>query len=301
MLETPARALGVRALLALALTAALVAACGSGSLPSTGAGTQAPAATQASAPTPVASEAETEETEVPTAAATAAPTEAPAATSGATAASGGNEAEKLQGSAAKLADLTSYRMKMQMAGGTFEALGTGLLTFDVVVVLKPEKALQMTMTGISGLGEFGSDGIGYIVIGDEAWVTMGGATFPDTSGNAAAQWDSFSPEKMFGSMYTDYLTGMKAVGEEQKNGVATVHYTADQATLDAAAESLGALIGEGATGWTMDLWIAKDGGYMISAVMGAQAAAAASGSGAFYLSIDISNINDPSNKVTRPT
>ena len=58
--------------------------------------------------------------------------------------------------------------------------------------------------------------------------------------------------------------------------------------------------GSGVAGasWTSDIWIASDGGYPVSfSVIGT----ASDQTLAYEVAFDISNVNDPGNKVTVPT
>ena len=53
---------------------------------------------------------------------------------------------------------------------------------------------------------------------------------------------------------------MAAVGQEEKNGVATTHYHVTGADSPGVAEGLG-------PDGVMDLWVADDGGYVVSMVV----------------------------------
>jgi hypothetical protein len=88
------------------------------------------------------------------------------------------------------------------------------------------------------------------------------------------------------------LTGLTPVGEEAKNGVETIHYTA-------SGEELGAMIGSSLglpdSEWTVDFWVAKDGGYAVSySVVGEGSG------GSFEMTLDVTDINNPANAVEPP-
>ncbi len=51
--------------------------------------------------------------------------------------------------------------------------------------------------------------------------------------------------------------------------------------------------------WAVDAWVAKEGGYLVSAVV--KATGKSSGADAsFSMSIDLSDLDSPNNKVTAP-
>jgi hypothetical protein len=135
-------------------------------------------------------------------------------------------------------------------------------------------------------------GIKMIEANGKTWIKMGTDWTESTDDSTSSLADSFAPEKMFGSTLSgSAAAGYKAAGEEQKNGVAAVHYKADANQLG----EYGSLFGvEGAT-WSADVWIAKEGGYPVS--MSVQATG---GSEKFQMSFDITDINNASNKVESP-
>ncbi|MDA8202527.1 MAG: hypothetical protein M0Z49_07180 [Chloroflexi bacterium] len=243
-----------------------------------------------------------------TAASTATPASTPAATPAPTAAaasqSAGGDGLQYTGAGSALGNLTSYRFKIKVTGtgmGPAAASGeTGTMTMDGIVVLKPQKAVSISMTGIGG-GETGGVPMKYTIIGDRAWMEIGGTAMALPAGQTGSiekTFDSLSPQTLFGTAYDPYLGGLKRIGDEEKNGVATIHLQADSATLEQLATKYGSTAGD-VGNWNMDLWVAKDGGYMVSALT----------SGSYdmngtrtdmLVSIDISGIDDPSNEVVAP-
>jgi hypothetical protein len=89
---------------------------------------------------------------------------------------------------------------------------------------------------------------------------------------------------------------MKSVGDETKNGMATTHYQADAKTLAAAAAGL-AFFGLTNPKWSWDVWVAKDGGYVVSYSMNGTGDAGSS----MTMSLDITDVNSPSNVVATPS
>ncbi len=168
----------------------------------------------------------------------------------------------------------------------FAAFGDGL-TMEGVVIFEPVRAADMTMS--MGTAEQTLD-VGYRVIGDKAWVSLGSGWIETPAEDAQKTIDSLAPDKMLGSF--SGLTGLTPVGEETKNGVETVHYTASGEELGA---SMGSALGLPDATWTVDFWVAKDGGYAVSyAIVGESA------NGSFEMTLDVTDINDPANAVEPP-
>jgi hypothetical protein len=182
-------------------------------------------------------------------------------------------------------------MKITMAAEALDsslvaAFGDGL-AMDTTIVLRPERAADMAIS--MGPADQKLE-MGYRVIGDRAWVNLGSWT--ETSAeDAEATMDSFAPEKMFAGFGS--LPGLTAVGEETKNGVATTHYTA---TGTDYAGMLNEQIGLANGTWTVDYWVAKDGGYPVAYVL----EGAGDGDARFSTELELSDINSPSNQVEVP-
>jgi hypothetical protein len=104
--------------------------------------------------------------------------------------------------------------------------------------------------------------------------------------------DSFAPATMFSSMVGSTAEGFNKVGNEQKNGVSADHYQGTQAVYG----ELDSLAGVSGATWTADLWIATDGGYPVSMAI----IATSSGAVVYEILFDITNVNDPNNKITAP-
>lgn len=245
-----------------------IAACGGGGGSSPGASspaTTAPAATEAPAAT-----------DVP---ATAAPTE------------GGAAGPDISGAASALADLDSYHLKITMSmegveDSMFSAFGDGLV-MEGTVIFEPVRAADITMT--MGPAEQQMT-VGYKVIGDKAWVSLGDAWMETPADDAQSTIDSLAPDKMLGSFSS--VTGLAPVGDETKNGVATTHYSASGEELGAA---MGTALGLADATWTVDFWVAKDGGYAVSYSVKGEGA-----KGSFEMTVDVTEIDNPANTVEPP-
>lgn len=251
----------------MVLLAAMVAGCGSGAADST-------------TPSPTASSTVSD------------PASASGAESTAPGASADAGATALNAAAERLADVTSYRFSVRFSGQSAGATDSQAVTMEGTVVTEPERALEFSVRDEAGGG---SSSLRYVVIGDEAWMDLGdGGVVPFAVDDADTLFEAYSPQSLFGQSYVGYVDGMKAVGSEEKNGVGTTHYAADESTLGAVA----AVYGGAAASWNMDVWVASNGGYLVSAVMGGDVSGADGGS--YEVSIDVFDIDSPSNVVTPP-
>lgn len=227
----------------------------------------------------------------------------PAATSSPT----GNGSPVLAGAADALASLTSYKFRMTQAPSVNTladpnpnaSSSNGSVTFDGTVILKPDKAVEVTTTGlhIISVGGFdymdvGNTGSFAIIGGDStgASPSSGASPSPGTSPLPASISDPFTPAQVFSKIR---ISGYSNVGSEPKNGVSSDHY---QAGASALAELGSVSEVKGAT-WSADIWIAKDGGYPVSIAL---IATAKDGTIPYETTFDLTNINDAANKVTAP-
>jgi hypothetical protein len=122
---------------------------------------------------------------------------------------------------------------------------------------------------------------------------MGSWTEVPDSGSSSLV-DSMAPEKLFSSTVSGSAADIyKNAGEGQKNGVQATHFVASSDEMKQYAGLMGV---DGDADWTAEAWVAKDGGYPVSvSVMAKQG-----DKYAFKMVMDITNINDPANKVTAP-
>ncbi len=265
--------------LVAALTLALVvAACGGSSSPQ-------PSASSSGAPSSAAPSEPASASASPSE--TSAGSEAPSASFGS-----GPDA---QGAAEALANVKKYQLDLKASGIVPVASGASAVTISILVDQDAD-ATKMTIGGFAAL-PIGGNGLTVITIGQDAWIDpTGTGTFlkqPGGAGTYGALAQQYSPASVLKLVPAAALSGLPLVGHESKNGVQTSHYHADAASVPALSESLGA------TG-VSDMWIADDGGYIVSA----------SSSGTTTVngvdtpiesSIDVSRINDPTISITAPS
>ena len=197
----------------------------------------------------------------------------------------------ISGAAAALADLDSYHLKtvMKMKGmedSLFSAFGDGM-EMEGTIIFRPTPAADLAIS----MGTTAQKLVmGYRLIGDKAWVSLGDTWTETSADDAQTTLDSFAPEKMLGSF--SGMPGLTAVGEETRNGVETVHYSASG---DAIGAAIGNSLGLPGAAWTVDFWVAKDAGYAVGyAIVGKN------DTGSFEMTLDVSDINSPSNSVEPP-
>jgi hypothetical protein len=204
--------------------------------------------------------------------------------------SGGNGGLVIDDNA--FANINSYQFKMVILSeeitGSLAALTGGsadaAMTISGTVISKPEQAASLN------IGTFN-----IIEVGGKQYIDLGSGTYissPMDPGDTSMA-ESFSPGVMFGSFISAAdAEGFANVGTESKNGVQAAHFQASSAALAMIGSQAGI---EGAT-WTCDVWVAQDGGYPVSfALIGTKDAAVV-----YQISFDVTNVNDPSNKVEAP-
>jgi hypothetical protein len=201
----------------------------------------------------------------------------------------------LSGAASAFSAIESYKFSMTLAGGDLgstlsmlggpSASGNAPFTYNGTVTVKPEKAADISMAGFH-----------IIEIGGYDYLDIGGTgSFVKTAVEGTGMTDSLSPIQMFQNVVDpSVISGYNEVGSETKNGVASDHYQASASALAAYGMMLNVT---GAT-WTADVWIAQTGGYPVSMSILAKAS---DNSIVYEIQFDITNINDPANKVTAPT
>jgi hypothetical protein len=223
----------------------------------------------------------------PTSAPTASPTDEPTDS-----ADPGDDTD-LTGAAEALAGLTSYQIDITVSGIVPAASGASAVTMSAIVD-HDNDAVDFTMSGFEGLTT-GEEGLRVILIGDDAWLDLGTGTFiaqPGGAGSFEGMVDSLAPASLLTSVPEDALAGPLVVGEEQKNGVATTHYRLDS-SVPGFADSLGS-DGEA------DIWIAADGGYLVS--MSMSGVTEVDGEQVeLVMSFDVSRINDPTIDIQPPS
>ncbi len=233
--------------------------------------------------------------------ATAAPgaTDAPAATDGAAAtgapaASGGIN---LGGAAASLDNLDNYSFKivMKSEGAADGMMGLvksgGSISMEGTVVLRPTEAADVVMTLSDGTSD---STIGYRIIGDTAYTSFGDTWMSTPADDAQNAVDSFKPDKML-SGYSS-MEGLTKVGDEDKNGIASEHFNS---TVEPGAGA-SSIFGLPDATWATDVWIAKAGGFVVSAVMTATGKTETGEAGSFTTSVDVTAVNSPDVKIEVP-
>lgn len=244
-----------------AVTAILVAACGS----SSGATTAPAASTEPSAAPSV---------EAPS----AAPSEAPASEAPAESAApsiGALPTFDLEALTGALPGVDSYR--------TSTSIG-GVKQYESVVVTKPELSKAITV-----YDDQGTVTNRYVIIGKDAWQADGakGAFQSVPSQLASTMLMAFDPALMLGAYAKlDWATVATNVGMEDKNGVQAHHVRIDSTSLLGASGAMPA-------GSAVDIWVA-DAGYLVAWEMTGFPNDA-------NFAIEVTNVNDASNKVEKPS
>jgi hypothetical protein len=168
-----------------------------------------------------------------------------------------------------LENVDSYRVVMTTDGKE---------TYKGVVVTKPVLSRDLTIGGTTRI----------VVIGEEAWIGEGDAPpKPVPAALAKGMFAALDPALIVGAFGgPQWAQSSLSKGVEQKNGVNAHHYVIDSTTL------VGGFAGVPA-GASINIWIA-DEGYLV--------AWESTGFGAGGdTSIQVTGIDDPANKVDRPS
>lgn len=199
------------------------------------------------------------------------------------------------GSSDRLAELTSYRY---VYGATQHGTGSPLGDYwgeSYGTVVPPQTASSLLRRSAPGQ----TAGTGLIIIGDRTWVTTDGVTFGELTGNeeilrryffflGESPWHIANGYELWAGLLTP-------AGTETKNGVSCLRFH--------AAGPNPQLIPIGVpSDWsaTMDVWVAKTGGYLVSARWDVVSPAGGA-VGEFRHWIDVTNVNDPTNAVAAPS
>jgi hypothetical protein len=166
-----------------------------------------------------------------------------------------------------LAEVDSFRISITV-NGTEQYKG--------IVVNKPTKASDLVVPG----------GTRIVTIGDEVWLGAGGPLRPAPAALAQGILKNFDIGLMV-SAYSGagWAESSAEVGTEQKNGVTAKHYRIDGTTIAPGFNSLPA-------GAALDVWIAEAGH-----VVAVEATDFPGGD----VSIQVTGVDDPANKIERPS
>jgi hypothetical protein len=172
-----------------------------------------------------------------------------------------------------LENVDSYRVSISINGAE---------QYSGVVVTKPVLSRSVTINQ-------GGSPTHIIVIGTDAWIATGDGPYAKAPAElGSGMLAAFDPTLLVGAFSgAGWAENSTNVGVEQKNGVSATHYRIDSGTLIGALASL-------APGASIDVWIA-DKGYLVA--LETKGVGATAGQD---MSIQVTNVDDPSNKVEQP-
>jgi hypothetical protein len=168
-----------------------------------------------------------------------------------------------------LANVDSYRVSITTAG---------VEQYKGVVVTKPVLSRDLTIAG----------GTRIVVIGNEAWVGQGSEPLKSVPEQfATTMFAAFDPTLLVGAFSgPQWAQSSLEKGVEQKNGLTARHFVIEASTM------IGGLSGLPA-GAAINFWI-HDDGYLVAWEQTGMGAAGDT-------SIQVSGVDDPANKVERPS
>jgi len=175
--------------------------------------------------------------------------------------------------AASLKGVDSYRVKIDIGGGQ---------TYAGVVVTKPVLSRDLLI----GTGPSATH---IVVVGDLTWIGQGsGPLAPAPAEMTGPMLGFFDPAVLLGVFAKASLASSQDLGTETKNGVNSHHYKSNASLLGGGTLGLPA-------GSSIEFWTAVDGGYLVS-----YAATGFGGVAGGDMTINVTNVNDPANKVKAP-
>ena len=189
-----------------------------------------------------------------------------------------------------LADLDSYRVAVSTRGLVDAVPANGSVAMESTLVQGDEPAARFSMTGAAAFAE---GRLQAVVIGDRAWLKEGFGAWRRSAGGAAdfdAAFTTLSPIDLV-SEFESLSDAIQLVGPEMRNGRRTLHYRADAG--DAAAEDAGLSKG------SIDVWFAATGGALVGLAIDGTWDLGGTPT-RVVLRIDVTRVNDPSNRVTAP-
>ncbi|MEO8461866.1 MAG: hypothetical protein ABI555_01520 [Chloroflexota bacterium] len=227
-------------------------------------------------------------------------TEAPSSDTGAASTEPGGGSLDFSGAATNLENADSYKFSVETQTASADSTDTsaGSTVFTGIVINKPDKAQTLDLIDKDASGNV-TDQTSYILLPERAFVRSGAEDpwqeIPAAQAEMFTQaLTAFRPEQLFSLYFVPGVADNTRVGDEQKNGVATTHYK--------GGEGIGAILSAiaGVSGtWSSDVWISKDGGYLVHSEASVVASADSSGGG-FAVVVDISDINSATNVVKAP-
>jgi hypothetical protein len=160
----------------------------------------------------------------------------------------------------------------------------GVKQYESVVVTKPELSKAITV-----YDDTGTVSNRYVIIGKDAWSADGPAgKFQSVPAElASSMLMAYDPALMLGAYAAvDWSSVASDQGTEQKNGVEARHVRIDSTSFLGASGAMPA-------GAAIDVWVA-DAGYLVAWEMTGFPNDA-------DFSIQVTNVNDPANKVEQPS
>ena len=203
-----------------------------------------------------------------------------------------DNASPLDGAAAALAGLNSYKFKMTVLGGDLSDTLSGMPgapannVFKVsgTYIFAPAAAVDLTVAG--SLHEISVGGNDYQDVGAQGSFTQSDAP--------TALVDQLSPAAIYSAF--DFTSGFALVASKTTDPAGTDHYQAG----DSALVEFASVSGVQNANWTADLWISKDGGYPVSISIVA-AASATDKTVVYERTFELMDVNAATNTVTAPT
>jgi hypothetical protein len=197
------------------------------------------------------------------------------------------------------ADLDSYRYSAHIVFGGEDLADQGLsdVTFDMTgAFVAPDRNQVRVQGDVGGLNLEEES----IIIGARSWVRSGDTW---TEGDPDFDTADLGPPGFFAGFDPEEIRVIEPT-EETVNDVDAFHYSIDKADIE-QLQALAQIFGESDSledlpqDLSLDLWLAKDGGWPVKMILSAQGESDGS-QVSVEMSMDITDVNDPSIEVEPP-
>lgn len=193
--------------------------------------------------------------------------------------------------------VTSYRFRLliEATGGEPLPVDPGVLpSMSGVIVLQPTAAYRVTFDGMTGSP--GTGGATITRIGSEAWLTAADGTVTVLAADVVSGLlGDIRPEHPFAAGWVEFGALFERVADENRDGVAVVHW---RATPDAVARMAGSYALAGPA--EAEMWIAADGGWIAGALITGATTGEDGSVAPFRVTLEIGGVDDPANLVAPP-
>jgi hypothetical protein len=219
----------------------------------------------------------------------------------------------LRASTSKLEELKSFRfdfaMKLDLgalpssgSSNSGDALGEAMMAalFGSLGDIRAEGA-YVAPNQVEGKVRFGGQEMGYVQIGEKAWVKQGANWQATSASSDLAAGFSASPTELFEEFLPEQVLRGAKTSRESVNGVSTTKYSFDKKSLENVAKELGEDTADfdDVTEMNFDIWL-MDGNVPVKVLMAIAGKGEGGQSMSMRLEMNVRDINSDSIRIRPP-